>query len=315
MENYGTNQQDSLKARPWFSLILIIIHYFIGIFVGQFVGVLLAMLLFGISYEQVLAIVGNFQEEPSSKYLMFCLQGGAAVGAFVVAPIYYLHRFEKKNLSSLFNRKSAHIIPILLTVFITISFMNVNSVFIEWNANLTLPEWLNWLEEVLVAQEEQAHELTEILTSFGSVTDFLIAFLVVAIIPAFGEELVFRGLVQRSFYSIFRNPHVAIWVAAFIFAALHFQFYGLVPRMFLGAIFGYLYYWSGSLLTAMIAHLINNGLSLIMFYLYQLGTIEEDVTSTPALPYGYILVFLLLGILGFWYYRRYFQQPIASVHE
>lgn len=315
MENYGTNQQNSSKPRPWLSLLIIVIHYFIGIFVGQFLGLLLAMLLFGMGYEEVLLLVSNFKDNPDSKYIMFCLQGGAAIGAFVIAPLYYLHRFENKDLSAFFNRKAANLIPILLTVFITVVFMNVNTVLIEWNSDVSLPDWLDWLEEILIAQEEQARELTDVLTRFDSTLDFLMAILVVAVIPGFGEELVFRGLFQSKFQKVFANPHVAIWVTAFIFGALHFQFYGLMPRMFLGAIFGYLYYWSGSLLLPMLAHFINNGFGLSLFYLHQSGTIEQDVSETPSLPYSYILVFLLLGIFSFWYFRNYFLKPVPIENE
>lgn len=315
MENYGINQQDSFSPRPWLSLLLIVIHYFVGIFVGQFVGLLLAMVFFGIGPEELLTLVSNFRNNPDSKYIMFFLQGGAAIGAFVIAPLYYLRRFENKNLSAFFNKRAAHIIPVLLTVFITLFFMNVNTLLIEWNTGINFPDWLSWLEEILIAQEEQARELTRTLTRFSSVSDFLIAILVVAVIPGFGEELVFRGLFQNTFQRIFVNPHAAIWVTAFIFGALHFQFYGLVPRMFLGAIFGYLYYWSGSLLLPMLAHFINNSFGLSMLYLHQLGEIEQDVSEAPSLPYSYILVFLLLGIFCFWYYRSFFLKPVGIENE
>ena len=315
MENNGINQQDNSNTRPWLSLVLIIIHYFIGLFVGQFLGVLLAMLLFGINLDQIEAIFSNFQNEPNGKYVLFCLQFGAAVGAFIIAPLIYLHRIEKRSFRSFFNRRAAQIIPLFLTVVVTISFMHVNAVFIEWNSQVSLPEWLDWLEEILIAQEEQAEVITETLTRFNSLNDFLLAFLIVAILPAVGEELLFRGLVQPKLQEALGNPHIAIWLTSFIFAALHFQFFGLVPRMFLGAIFGYLYYWSGSLLLPMLAHLINNGYSLLLLYLHQQGTIEQDITEAPSLPYTYILVFLLLGSMGFWYFRWYFNQPIQAANE
>ena len=314
MENYGTNQQDSSNIHPWRSLVLIVLHYFVGMFVGIFFGYLLAMLLFEISYSETETIIRSYGD-PNRKYVLFCLQGGAAIGAFVIAPLYYLRRFENKDLSAFFNMKAAHIIPILLTVFITIFFMNVNTVLIEWNSDVSFPDWLDWLEEGLITQEEQARKLTETLTRFNSVFDFLIALLVVAVIPGFGEELVFRGLFQNTFQKIFANPHVAIWVTAFIFGAVHFQFYGLLPRMFLGAIFGYLYYWSGSLLLPMLAHFINNSFGLSMYYLHQQGITEQDVSEATSLPYSYILVFLLLGILCFWYFRSYFLKPVPTENE
>lgn len=312
MENTGSKQQETLSISPWRSLILIVIYFFIGMFVGQFLGALLAMMIFGLGFEQTLEIASNFQEEPNGKYVLYCLQFGSAVGAFIVAPLIYLYRTEKSSLAIFFNEKSRHIIPLSLTVFVTLSFMMVNSLLIEWNAEISFPESLEWLEEVFQEQESQMRQLTEYLTQFGSFQDFLIAFLIIAILPAVGEELLFRGLIQTQLGRALRSPHAAIWFTAFLFGAIHFQFYGLLPRVFLGAIFGYLYYWSGSLLLPMLGHFINNGFSLIMYYLYQEQAIEYNMEESAALPYSYILVFLLLGVAGFWYFRRFFRQQATE---
>src|SRR5690554_5832087 len=107
------------------------------------------------------------------------------------------------------------------------------------------------------------------MTRFDNAGDFILALIVIGLIPAVGEELLFRGLVQNQIGAITKNIHVAIWLAAFLFSTFHFQFYGFVPRMFLGVLFGYLYYWSGNLFIAMLAHFINNGLTLILLYMYQ----------------------------------------------
>jgi membrane protease YdiL (CAAX protease family) len=309
MENTGTKLQDSFTISPWRSLLILILYFFIGMFVGQFVGSLLAMLLFGLDFQETMQVVTNFRSAPNGKYILYCIQFGSAVGGFIVAPLLFLKRFGNNAFTAIFNKKSGHIIPLVLTVFITLAFMVVNSILIEWNANITFPAGWERFERLLQEQEEELRLLTEYLTEFNSVKDFLIAFLIIAIIPAIGEELLFRGLIQTNLAKALRNPHLGIWLTAFIFGAIHFQFYGLVPRLFLGAVFGYLYYWSGSLLLPMIAHFINNGFSLIMYYLAQQGAIEFDVAEATALPYSSILVFLLLGIVAAWWLRRYFTTP------
>ena len=307
MENTGTKPQDSSTISPWRSLIILILYFFIGMFVGQFVGSLLAMFLFSLSFEQTMQVATNYLGEPNGKYILYCIQFGSAVGAFIAAPLLFLKRFGTKPVSALFNKESARLIPVVLTVFVTLAFMVVNSILIEWNSNITLPAGWERIERILQEQEEQLGRLTEYLTRFNSFQDFLIAFFIIAIIPAVGEELLFRGLIQTNLSRALRNPHLAIWLTAFIFGAIHFQFYGLFPRLFLGAIFGYLYYWSGSLLLPMIAHFVNNGFSLIMYYLSQQGVIEYDIAETSALPYSSILVFLLLGLAAFGYFRHYFR--------
>lgn len=330
MENNGTNQQDSSSGNsihdparhargdrpsPGKALLLLIIYFFAGMFVGQFIGVLLAMGLFGISWDQVLYMASNVETEPNAKYVLYCLQFASALGAFIAGPLFYLHRHEHRSFSDFINQKSRHLIPIVLTVAITFSFMVVNSIFIEWNENVTFPEGMEQVEEFLKQQENQLRELTEYLTTFDSFQDFMLAFVIIAILPAIGEELLFRGLIQKKIAAIFRNPHAGIWLAAILFGIIHFQFYGLVPRIFLGALFGYLYYWSGSLLMPIIAHFINNGFSLLMFYLYQQDMVEFDVAETTALPSSYIIVFLLLGVACCWAYRRYFLKNNLPAYE
>lgn len=301
--------------KPGRALLLLILYFFIGMFVGQFAGVLLAMLLFDLGYQQIVQISGDLMNEPNGRYVLYCLQFGSAVGAFIAAPLFYLRRFENHSFSVFFNKESRYLIPIGLTIAITLSFMMVNSILIEWNANLTFPEGWERIEKMLQEQEEQMHQLTEYLTTFESVQDFMLAFVIIAIIPAIGEELLFRGLIQTKMAGVFRNPHVAIWLTALLFATIHFQFYGLVPRLFLGAIFGYLYYWSGSLLLPILAHFVNNGFSLLMYFLYQRDLVDFDVSETAALSNSYIIVFLLLGVACFWAYRRFFQGKFMAADE
>lgn len=185
-----------------------------------------------------------------------------------------------------------------LTIFISISFMVVNSAIGEWNMNLDFgsSDFADWARQ----SEEQLKVLTEHITNFTTVTHFILAFVVVAIIPAIGEELLFRGLIQNMFSKAFGNHHVAIWLTGLIFAAIHMQFFGVMPRMFLGVLFGYLYHWSGKLSIAMIGHLVNNGMALIALYLAQKDVVSvspeqmEESAPWPAVLIFAIITFVLI---------------------
>src|SRR5690606_9164914 len=108
----------------------------------------------------------------------------------------------------------------------------------------------------------------------------VLAFVVVVVLPAIGEEIVFRGMIQNDFYRATRNAHLSIWITAILFSAIHLQFYGFFPRMFLGALFGYLYFWSGNLWMPVLAHFVNNGFTLISLYLYDKVVIPIVVDNT-----------------------------------
>ena len=137
---------------------------------------------------------------------------------------------------------------------------------IYWNSNLTFPDsWAYW-GETFREMEERAAEASNVMMNVSSIGAFVVNLVVIALITAFGEELFFRGTLQSAAASGGAN-HTAIWVVALIFSAMHFQFFGFVPRLLLGAWFGYLLYWSRSVYLPMIAHFINNGVVVLCAWL------------------------------------------------
>jgi membrane protease YdiL (CAAX protease family) len=139
----------------------------------------------------------------------------------------------------------------------------------------------------------------------------LVGMFVIAVLPAVGEELVFRGIVQRRLYTLVRNPHVAIWTAALAFSAIHVQFFGFFPRLLLGALFGYLYYWSGNLWYPIFAHFVNNGFTLLMLYLHQQGSVEMDIESIETVSWSVALISLVSSGALLYFFRQHANLPTA----
>jgi membrane protease YdiL (CAAX protease family) len=234
------------------------------------------------------------------------LQGMASIGGFIIAPLIFYYTMIKGNFIRDFIKIPSNLLTALVvTVVIVFSFMIVNTIFIEWNASIKLPESLSGIENWAEDLEESMKELTEYLTEFESTGYFIVAIVVIALIPGIGEELLFRGLLQNILKRMVKNDHAAIWIAAILFSAIHFQFYGFIPRMLLGALFGYLYVWSGNLIIPMVAHFINNSVSLIALYVYQKGLTDIDVESTEAFPTVYILIFSALFVITLIYFKNY----------
>ena len=129
---------------------------------------------------------------------------------------------------------------------------------VAWNASLSLPEAMKPVEQWMRAQENAAQEATDTLLSGSSVWDLIAAVVCVGLLTGLGEEMFFRGALQRICCDGMRHRHLAVWIAAFVFSTLHFQFFGFVPRLVLGAFFGYAYLWSGSLWVPVIGHAFNN---------------------------------------------------------
>ena len=159
-------------------------------------------------------------------------------------------------------------------------------------------------------KEDTAKEFANNLLVMHTQNALLINLLMLAIIPAVGEELFFRGCLQRIFSRWVGNQHVGIWIVAFIFSAIHLQFFGFLPRMLLGALFGYLLLWGGSLYVPIFAHFINNAMVVIVSYVYQQQGISMDQIgrTEPSNWYICLFSFAVTTILLYGFYIRSLNQ-------
>ncbi|NJN42278.1 MAG: CPBP family intramembrane metalloprotease [Flammeovirgaceae bacterium] len=288
--NYPSAQRSS-----WISVLLILMVMLGGfLIVGPLIGMVLAIPFMEGSIMDILEMMQRPTDHPELKIPLFIIQGVSTFIGLVVGPWIFFFIDKKKSARALFVKPKVFPIALLMTGIVVIFFMVPNSAVIEWNANLTFPSWLNGFDQWARSREDMAAEITTFLTTFDSLGEFIFAFLVVAVLPALGEELVFRGMLQREIQKGTNNIHAAIWISAILFSALHMQFFGFIPRILLGALFGYLYFWSGNLIVPVFAHFVNNGFSLIMLYLYQLDIVTVDMESAEAAPSYAIGIFTLL---------------------
>jgi membrane protease YdiL (CAAX protease family) len=291
------------EIRPVFSVLNSILTIFLGfVVIGQIAGFLIGYLFYGGSFSQWIgAFTPNLQMTEKIRLPVLVMQGCTTAIGLILSPWLYLKYFEGKKVARYFYLPDA--ILVSLTALLVIVFMFPNSFFIEWNYNLSLPVSLdNFVRE----KEALASAFTQYITTFNGFGNFLIGFLIIAILPAVGEELAFRGMLQPALFKLTGNIHAAIWISAVIFSAFHFQFLGFVPRAFLGALFGYLMYWSGNLWIPVIAHFINNGLSVIMLYMNQMGLTSIDAESTQAAPLPLILAGGIICVLLIYHLRKRF---------
>ena len=151
---------------------------------------------------------------------------------------------------------------VLAIVALLLSLPAMNLI-IEWNQNISLPESLKSIEEQMRNMEQSAEASIKLLLGGSNIAGLIVNILIVGVLAGFSEELFFRGALQRLLTSGSIMPHLMIWVTAFIFSAFHLQFFGFVPRMLLGAFFGYLLWWSGSLWLPILLHSLNNSIVVI----------------------------------------------------
>jgi len=165
------------------------------------------------------------------------------------------------------------------------------------------------------ATEQSSQQLLTVLMKPDGILYGLIGVVVLALLPAFGEELVFRGSLQPLIQQQLRNPHAGVWVSALLFSAIHGQWLGFVPRCLLGALFGYLVLWSGSVWPAIMGHFCNNLLSFLAYKLNWWDMRNSQVLSETTFrwednPFPWYIALILMGlaIAGLVHYRKTFSR-------
>ena len=203
-------------------------------------------------------------------------QGISSTFMFIVPPIvYYFVTRKERRMHELGIRK---LCPPWWLIIIGVALMFVSIPFstrlTTWNESMNMGGVFAKLEDYLKMFEETAQAATDIMLNVDTIGGLLLNLVIIALIPAVGEELTFRGVLQQSLTRRM-NPHVAIILSAAIFSFIHFQFYGFLPRMFLGVLMGYMFYITNSLWTSMLMHFVNNGSAVVLYYLANKGVIED----------------------------------------
>ena len=190
-----------------------------------------------------------------------------------------------------------------------------------WNQQMSLPAFLEPLEQWMKTSEESAKVLTEQFMQATTFGGLIINILLMAVLPALGEELTFRGVLQRLFqgskvseFQGSRVPHLAIWCSAILFSAIHLQFYGFIPRMLMGALFGYMLVWTGSLWIPILMHFTNNAMAVLLYFVsLRVGWDMEKmdaIGTNDTLWLG--VVSMVITIVGVYAFRRSTTMSNAS---
>jgi hypothetical protein len=244
---------------------------------------------------------------PKARTLLLGMQGLVSLLCFVVAPLLMLRFRYSTDITALVQVQGQRMFWLVGLGLFLVSIPALEYM-VQWNAALQLPDSLQWLQVWARAKEDELAVLTRYLTTYDSPLQYILGLVAIAVIPALGEELTFRGLLQPMLSGMVRNVHVGIWLTALLFSAFHMQFYGMLPRMMLGVVFGYMYVYSGNLLLPIAAHFLNNGLGVTFSYLT--GKTPDDPDAFLTGPNVYAMIgSLMLMIVAVGYMHRIRTQP------
>lgn len=232
------------------------------------------------------------------------LQTFSQIGMFIIPPFLLAFLTESKPLNYLGIKKTASV-NYLITFLLVLSIVPFVSQLMEWNESMQLPESMQQAENWMRSMEDTSNKLVERMLSYTDPISIMVNIIMIVFLPAIGEELLFRSVLIRSFSRIFRNTHVAVLLAAVIFSAFHMQFFGFLPRMMLGILFGYLFVITRSIWPAVFAHLLNNGTVVVVTYLNGSGILKQTPEEFGSTESTLFLVFSIIvtGVLTFILYR------------
>ena len=261
-----------------------------GMRVFLFLVILLISSLVGIAFSMLFMF--------SSDTGLKIGQGISSALMFIVPPIvYYFITRKEKPMQALGFRKISPVWLVIVGIALMFISLPVTNQLTTWNESMKLGGVFSQLEKWMKTLEEAAQTATEKMLQADNIGGLLLNLLIIALIPAVGEELTFRGVLQQSLTRGMKNPHVAILLSAAIFSFIHFQFYGFLPRMFLGILLGYMFYITDSLWTSIAMHFVNNGTAVVLYYLNNKGVIDVDVDHFGAMD-GWMVALSAVATLG-----------------
>ena len=171
----------------------------------------------------------------------------------------------------------------------------------ELNKNVQFP---SDIQQWIKSSEEEAAKTVQVLLSKHTVNDLIINVICIAGLAAAGEELLFRGMVQRLLIKMFKTPWPGIIITAFLFSAMHMQFYGFLPRFALGILLGAIYWYSGSLWTAILAHFVYDAFLIVLVYFNPEMLKDESSVKLGSLALIGSISFVLVVLLIEWMRKK-----------
>jgi membrane protease YdiL (CAAX protease family) len=290
-------QEKSVSYRFAMLLVLMIA----GAMLGYIIALASIPLVFQIPFSalmQVLNMDSGLDITPAVlKYVQLIL----ATFIFIVPANAYSRLFSDNTLV-FFEFKIPSVVYLFFAALLWLFTLPIISFLADINNKITLPVSFASLENSFRLAEARAENASRFLLNISSLSGLMVNLLVIAVVAAIAEELIFRGIIQKLLFEQSKNIHLAIWLSALVFSLFHLQFFSLIPRIVLGAALGYSYYWSRSIWVPIFFHFINNASIVLASYLYQQKMITTDPNEITFFPNSVLFVAFIcsIAIVYFW---------------
>ncbi|MBP6569524.1 MAG: CPBP family intramembrane metalloprotease [Saprospiraceae bacterium] len=250
-----------------------------GILVGNLIIAGIA-LLFGVNIVSEKEIFELLKDPGYAPFIKIFIGLNHFI-TFIISPLIFVwifYRNKVKDYLSLNYFQPAYILLFPLALFSLYPLMGYVSFFVD---KIDFPDFLDKMDQ------ESLAAMSSLLT-MDTPADLIFNLILIGIIPGIGEELLFRGIIQKEIFIRWNRPHLAIWITAVIFSAFHFQVTGFLPKMMIGVMLGYAYYYSGSLILPMVVHALNNSVATVVYF-FSGGNVEPESVPTENVPFSAVI--------------------------
>ena len=290
---------------PFMKLLLLALLMLASMLVVVFIGILAALPFAGPGvFEQ---LTGG---APDNLNLLRYLQILSHLGLFVGPGLAFAFLMDGKPLDYLQGQRIPSALNFLIPALIMMAVVPVVHALMQFNQQLSLPEAMSGLEQWMRQTEDAAEVMMERFLNISGTRALLFNLLMIAVLPAIGEEFIFRGAVQRIFRQWTGNVHLAVFIAAFMFSAMHLQFYGFLPRLLLGLVLGYMFVMSKNIWVPVFAHFFNNAAAVIVYYIaYNTDVISPEVMTGSRFSFLIIALSVVVTSFLFFSMKRFDKKP------
>jgi len=264
------------QLSPWGKLILLFGLVIVSSLLSAFTGLLIGKLYLGVDFITLSGTIADPRTASDIAFLKL-YQLINQLGVFIFPIIIFSYLVSPNLAAYLDMNRKPRLISLLIAGLVIYAILPFNQYILDFNQNLSLPRMFSGVLDWMKEYEAKAESLTEVLLKTDSLLILFVNLFIVAIVPAIGEEWLFRGVLLKLFKQLTGKYHWAVLITAFLFAALHLQFMSFLPRFFLGILLGYLFVLTRNLWVPIFAHFINNASSVIIYYLHYNKMIKVSV--------------------------------------
>jgi len=278
---------------PFLKLLLLSAIMLASVLVVLFAAMILVLPFTGI---EILTRLGDFSAE--NLNLQRYMQVMSHIGLFIVPAVVFAFLVGRYPLKYYDGERLPSYKGIIFSALIIVAAAPMVYFLMELNQQLSLPDSMSRIENWMRQAEDAAEVVTEQFLNVAGIQALLFNLFMIAIIPAIGEELIFRGAVQRILHQWTKNIHISVIIAAFLFSAMHFQFFGFLPRFVLGILLGYMFVLTGNIWVPIFAHFFNNAMGVMLYYVaYNSEILDPDKLATSG--FSLFIVFLSTAMVIF----------------